>query len=405
MKQGKKMSKGRFLTALVVTFGVIVAILPFVVSAVVEYVLSAKIAEYGLFPDVRMSLGYCWRNGPGIEGDLKVSIIDTPWSVSSEFGASCCEWFAAVHVPKIRFRESDPTVETLLRHFPVPAVSNLVFSGTLSLEAKAERTFSMPVPVWSVKLPLEDVSTSFVANDTPYDLATLRVTLGVKGVADRIDTQPMFLRAQSARAGEFAFTNFTASVYMTERALVVTEAGAGFCDGDVRLYSLFLDRKNLSAGFTVFVDDIDAGRALAHVKGFHGEASGRLHGKIKLRLRNGGKHLRLGDAFLYSTPGETGNLRIEDATPVTDNLALAGLDDATRANVSNALSDLDYSVLRLNLRRTDGDNATLSVTLRGTASRGKVSAPVDLTLNFNGALEQLVNTGLGYSALRKGKKQ
>ena len=64
-----------------------------------------------------------------------------------------------------------------------------------------------------------------------------------------------------------------------------------------------------------------------------------------------GKAIRLSDAFLYSTPGETGKLKLADPTSVTDNLALAGLDEATRGNVADALTDLDYSVLRLNLKR------------------------------------------------------
>ena len=158
-------------------------------------------------------------------------------------------------------------------------------------------------------------------------------------------------------------------------------------------------------GFTLFVDDVDAGETLKHFKGFRGEASGKLHGKVKLFVKEGGRALRLGDAFLYSTPGEVGKLRMADAAPVTDNLALAGIDNATRANVADALTDLDYSVLRLNLKPDKDKTATLSTTIRGTATRGRTSVPVDITLNFNGELEQLINTGLGYSNLLKGKQK
>ena len=192
---------------------------------------------------------------------------------------------------------------------------------------------------------------------------------------------------------------------MTDKAVFVTEAAARFCGGQVNLYSLFLDPKNLNTGFTLFLDDINAGEALAHFNGFSGEASGHLHGKVKLFVREGGKAVRLSDAFLYSTPGETGKLKLADPTSVTDNLALAGLDEATRGNVADALTDLDYSVLRLNLKRGEDRSATLSTTLRGTATRGDLSVPVDITLNFNGDLEQLINTGLNYSNLLKGKQK
>jgi len=405
MEKTKGRLRRKILIGMAVTALIVLALVPVVVPTVVEYLLAKRIAAYGLFPDVRMSLGYCWRNGPGLEGDIEVSVVDSPWRISAEFGASCCEWSAAVHMPETSFSERDSTLRTLLARRPTMAVSNLVYSGKVSLEAKAERTFGLPVPVWSVRMPVRDLSAGCMANDTPYAVEGLRLTLQASGIADRLEIRPVFPRAQTIVAGDFALTNFNAAVHMTDRSFVVTEASAGIFDGSVHVYSLFLNRKSLSTGFTLFVDDIDTGPALAHIKGFRGSASGKLHGKTRLFLREGGKSLRLGDTFLYSTPGKTGKLKLDDATVVTDNLALAGLGEDTRDNVANALSDLDYSVLRFDLRRLSDQNAVLSVSLRGTARRGDMSAPVDLTLNFNGAIEQLLNTGLRYSALKKGKRQ
>ena len=57
------------------------------------------------------------------------------------------------------------------------------------------------------------------------------------------------------------------------------------------------------------------------------------------------------------------------------------------------------------MKRGEGKSATLSTTVRGTATRGNLSVPVDITVNFNGELEQLINTGLGYSNLLKGKQK
>ena len=379
--------------------------LPVAVPPLVEGLIRSKAAEFGLSAVPRMSLGYCWRNGPGIAGSLQVKIKDSPWLVAADFGASCSEWSAAVRMPETAFSESDPVVRTLLAKYPVTAVSNLTFSGSVALSAKSERTFHTPVPVWSAKLPVKDFSASLMAKGKPYALAGLSVTPAARGIADRVDITPMFLRVKSISAAGFDLEGFHASVRVSEKSVLVTEASAGFCGGQVNLYSLFLDPKNLNTGFTLFLDDINAGEALTHVNGFSGEASGRLHGKIKLFLREGGESVRLSDAFLYSTPGEVGKLRLSNPEPLTDNLALAGFDDDARANVANALTDLDYSVLRLNLRRGEGKSATLSTTVRGTATRGEVSVPVDLTLNVNGELEQLVNTSLGYSNLLKGKQK
>ena len=393
------------LIGLAVTVVIVLSVLPVLLPPLVENVDRSKATEFGLSASPKMTLGYCWRNGPGIAGSLQIRIKDSPWLVTADFGASCSEWSASVRMPETAFSENDPVIRTLLEKYPVTAVSNLTFSGSIAFSAKAERTFHTPVPVWSVKLPVKDFSASLMAKDKPYVLTGLSVTPAASGIADRVDIAPMFLRVKSISAAGFDLENFHASVRVSEKSVLVTEASAGFCGGQVNLYSLFLDSRNLNTGFTLFLNDIHAGEALTHINGFHGEASGRLHGKVKLFLREGGKAVRLSDAFLYSTPGETGKLKLTDPTPVTDNLALAGIDEATRNNVADALTDLDYSVLRLNLKRGEGQSATLSTSVRGTAMRGKTSVPVDISINFNGELEQLINTGLSYSNLLKGIKK
>ena len=379
--------------------------LPVAVPSLVESIVRGKLREFGLAdPHVRMNLGYCWRNGPGIAGKFTVHLLPD-WRVTAEFGASCCEWSASVKMPETPFCENNTVIRTLLEKYPVTVVSNLTFSGSIALDAKAERTFRTPVPVWSARLPVRNLSSTFLMADKPYSIEGFSVTPAASGLADHVDIATLRPRAKSIAADGISLSDFHASVRVTDKAVLVTEATAGFCGGQVNLYSLFLEPKNLNTGFTLFLDNISAGEALTHLNGFNGEASGRLHGKIKLFVREGGKAIRLNDAFLYSTPGETGKLKLNDPTPVTDNLALAGLDEATRSNVANALTDLDYSVLQLNLKRGDGRTATLSTTVRGTATRGNLSVPVDITLNFNGELEQLINTGLGYSNLMKGKQK
>ena len=400
----KKAIRG-FLIGLAVTIVIVLSVLPVLLPPIVESIVRAKIGEFGLKSSVKMSLGYCWRNGPGIGGDLSIALTDSPWRVTAEFGASCCEWSASVKMDKTAFSENDTVVQTLLAKYPVTAISNLVFSGSVALDAKAERTFHLPVLTWTAKLPIRNLTAEFTMEDKPYAIKGLSLTPGARGIADYLEVTPMVPRARTLSADGFVMTNFFASVRVTEKAVLITQASAELCGGKVNLYSLFLDPENLNTGFTLFIDDVETGDMLKHIKGFAGDASGRLHGKVQLFIRNGGKSIRLGDAFLYSTPGEIGKLKMADPKPVTDNLALAGIDETTRANVADALTDLDYSVLKLNLKRDNGQSATLSTTVRGSATRGKTSVPVDITVNFNGALEQLINTSLGYSNLMKGKSK
>ena len=400
----RKAVKG-FLIGLAVTVVIVLSVLAVLLPPIVENFVRSKVAEFGLSAFPKMTVGYCWRNGPGIAGTFEIALADSPWRATAEFGASCCEWSASVKMDEATFSENDTVIRTLLEKYPVTAVSNLTFSGSIALDAHAERTFNTPVPVWSAKLPIKNLSAGLMMEDKAYSVQGLSVTPSASGIADHIDIATLRPRAKSITASGFELSDFHASVRVTDKAILVTEAAAGFCGGQVNLYSLFLDPQNLNTGFTLFVDDVNAGEALTHLNGFDGEASGRLHGKVKLFVREGGKAVRLSDAFLYSTPGETGKLKLADPAPITDNLAMAGIDEAVRANVADALTDLDYSVLRLNLKRGEGRSATLSTTVRGTATRGKLSVPVDSTLNFNGDLEQLINTGLGYSNLLKGNQK
>ena len=383
----------------------VLVVLPVAVPPIVESFVRSKVAEFGLCASPKVSLGYCWRNGPGIAGTFEIALADSPWRATPKFGASCCEWSASVKMDETPFSENDTVIRTLLERHPVTAVSNLTFSGSIALDAKIERTFHLPVPIWTARVPIHDLSTGFVFDGKAYSVEALTVTPAAEGIAGYHEVDPMYPRAKSISANGFVMTNFFAAVRVSEEGLLITQASAELCGGKVNLYSLFLDSKNLNSGFTLFIDDVEAGEILDYVNGFSGEASGRLHGKVQLFIRNGGKSIRLGDAFLYSTPGETGKLKLDDPTPVTGNLAMAGIDEATRNNVTDALTDLDYSVLRLNLKRGEEKTATLSTTVRGSATRGKTSVPVDITVNFNGALEQLINTGLGYSNLMKGKSK
>jgi len=400
MKRGAR----RFLCVVCVLLLAVVIAMPTVVPMVIGDVASAKLAELGYPSDVSMVLGYCWRNGPGIRGELHAAVHGSAWRATVSFAASACEWEARVSVPKIDFSESEPLVSRLLEKYPVNSVSNLTFSGAIALDAKAVRTFSMPVPVWSVKVPVSNVVASLVKEGRPLSVNGLTTVSGASGIASHCDISPAFLRAKSFSAAEFTFTNCYAAVRATEKALLVTEAGADFGGGKLNLYSVFVNPKNLNMGFTLFLNEIDAGAVLSHLKGFRGEASGKLHGKVRLFVKEGGKLLRLSDAFLYSTPGEIGKLQMANADTITDNLEMMGVDSAARDNVAKAMANLDYSVLRFDLRRKGGDMATLGVQIKGMATRGGITVPVDVNININGELEQILNRSIGISKQLKEKK-
>lgn len=378
--------------------------LPYVLPPIVEEIAINKLSSLGYPFDVSMKLRYCWTStGPGVQSNVRVSIMDTPWTATGEFMAAPCQWHATARVKETEFTESDRTLYKLLEQHPVKAVSNLTFSGKIALEAEAHRTFDHPIAKWEVKAKLMDASAEMCSKDKPITFQQLNMAAGLSGIGKHIDIHPLFPRARSLTYANFALSNVVMTIRATEKAMIINEATADFFGGKLNLYSCFLDRKDLDAGLTLFLEDIDAGQALTAFPNFKGQATGRLHGKLKLFLKEGGKGLRLRDAFLYSVPGEIGNLQLSDAESMTDTLALAGLDEDNRANVAKALADVDYSVLRFNLKRQSEDEASLNVCLEGKATRGEITVPVVLNITLHGAIEQLINTGLKLNNKRKGK--
>ena len=309
-------------------------------------------------------------------------------------------WSAEIELPPSDLDETEPLVASLLSRVKMPGVSDLKFSGALSLKATAEQTREVPVPVWNATGRLQKLNLSLNANGNPVAISNLRSSFGASGVAQHVDIKPLFPRADSIESAGFTLTNVFASVRATETALLVTEAGANFCGGMLKVYSFFLDPAKLNAGVTLFIDGIDAGETLRHVKGFSGEASGKLHGKLPLYLRNG-KELSLRESYLYSVPGEVGTLKLYDPNPVLDNLALGGVSIETRDNFAKALANLDYTVLKLSLRPEEAERMALGIKLEGSATRGEVTVPVSFEVTFHGDLEQLINTGLKAATRKK----
>lgn len=374
------------------------AAIPFVLPPIVETVVVNRLGKMGYPAELHLQMGYEWTpRGPGLYGKLNASLDNTVWEIAADFGVSFLEWHANVHLPKTEFSESENLVRKLLTQFPVTAVSNLTFSGSVALDASVRRTPGMPVPVWSAKADVRDMSADLVAGDAPISVRKLNLTPSVSGIADHVDIAPLYVRAKSIQAAEFTLTNVYAAVRAEQKLFLVTEAGAGFCGGKISLFSLFLDPEKLNAGFSLFVDNLDAGQVLSHIQGFHGKASGLLHGKIRLFIAEGGKRLRLRDAFLYSSPGEVGKVQIADSSALTDKLELAGIAQSERENVANVLTDVDYSVLKIDMNRTEKNTTALGIKLQGNATRGKLTVPVVVNLMLRGDIEQLINTGLKIS--------
>jgi len=186
------------LVALAVLIAAALIALPRVAPPWIERFAEEKLAEQGFDAKVKLGFGYCWRNGPGVEGLLNVFVPHTPWYVVAKFGASCCEWSAHVMVSETKFSESDLLVKTLLERYPPKGVSNLVSLGSVALDAKAERAGLERRDVGEGLLGEHGVGRTDGCGRRSFRSAR-RV-----GVADHVDIAPMFLCARTKRFEEIS---------------------------------------------------------------------------------------------------------------------------------------------------------------------------------------------------------
>ena len=330
----------------------------------------------------------------GIKGNASLQVSGSPWGANANYGASLTGgWKLSLSVPETVFDETDPLLGALAAASVGNSVSNLMFSGTASLSAEACMTNGMKVPRWNASCRVNGLSATASTVAGKAHVAGVSAGVSASGIDDHFDVAPIRIRAASIGGAGFSLTNAFASLRLEESAYVVTEAGGGFCGGKARLYALRMDPKQLTAGFTMLVDDVDAGKLLCKVSGFNGSASGRLHGKFPMYYRNG--RIRLGNLYLYSTPGEKGSICMNDPEPLVENLAAGGLPPGTRASLSKALRNLTYEVLKLDLRPDKDGSSSLSIAIHGSSSSGSVEVPVSLQLNFHGDIERLINLGIG----------
>ncbi len=128
---------------------------------------------------------------------------------------------------------------------------------------------------------------------------------------------------------------------------------------------------------------------------FKGKIEGVLYGRFPVGFDNG--QVRLSTGFLYSLPGQGGVLKLDDSAPMASLLNRAGIRGDMQQPLAKALSDMDFSAIRMELEpKTDGD-AVLRLKLDGKSNYTEWPAPVALNLNLHGPLEQLVNVGLDWT--------
>jgi hypothetical protein len=214
------------------------------------------------------------------------------------------------------------------------------------------------------------------------------------GVIFRTVERP-FVSFERAKMDNIRFDRGRLDFQVTRRGVLVDRLEIGYCKGSLNAYSVQWDFKNPKDDFVVYADRIDLGEALMMVVPFKGSMKGVLFGRLPVGIDQG--KVKLSTGFLYSLPGQGGAMRLDDNRQMLSLLDQAGVKGDVQLPLSKALSDMDFSMLRLELEpKLDGEG-TLRIKLVGKSNDKAWPAPVDLNLNLHGPLEKLVNMGLDLS--------
>ena len=327
--------------------------------------------------------------GQTATAQLRAGIPDTGLHVNVTLDARADwshAWQVAVTaaVPPTTLVDSE-ALRSLVRKF---AGKELNLTGEVSVTASALLAADKPPMV------------RIVATVTNLDIGCAAEKWQVSGLATCVEAdgprawrtpQGQVLAFQSAKAGDLVWDGGMVRWQFRHDALLVEQADVRWCDGWLHTYGVPLDLHDPRLEADLYAERIELGRLLQQAKALQGTGTGRLYGRIPVKADRGG--LRLEQSYLYSMPGETGILKLTNVDLIDQALEQGRTDAKVRQQVCEALHNLRYSVLRMDLSG-GGTNAVMGFQVLGRSVEQPAAPPVELDVNLHAALEEFLNFGL-----------
>ena len=267
-------------------------------------------------------------------------------------------------------------------------------AGNLAVRADLRMLGSQPYVLGRL-----DVTDGRLTRGT-LDISGIRVNVPFEAGVETRTIQRPFVSFEAMNVGDVRLHNGRVDFQASPREFFIDRMEADFCKGKIHAYSIHLDPKNPSADVTVYADRIDLGEALMYTLPFQAQRiEGVLFGRFPVAVDNG--HIRLKPGYLYSLPGQGGTFRVDDSRKMEPWLAQAGIPPDVKAPLAEALSDMDFSAIRIELdTEGGGGDAMLRLGLMGKSNSKSWPAPIDLKLNLRAPLETLLNMGLDMSRIK-----
>lgn len=357
--------------------------------------------------DVSLSMLFAFAEARGVECSAEgwLGVGPCAWRLPVEAGAKADGSFSCkVSAEGIMLTGKDPLVADILDIALGSKVPDkLEFSANVS--PGFEISGAGGAASWQASVSVSEATVSAPDATVPFSVENARLRGSAEGAGALIKIKPCMVGFDGATVGAVPLGRSYAMLMPDNGRLMISEASFGFCGGAMRLYALYLNLENLTAGFTLFLDNLEMSEFLALFPRLKGStATGRLYGRMPLRFTKEAE-LRLGESFLYTPPGETGSIQIADPAMLTSLLAQSGLPDPVCESLGRALRNMEYEVFRLDLVHPRDEDGRLEIKLRGKTAGGAAPTPVNFNTNINGPIEKLLNLAIKTARMKESFKQ
>ena len=194
-------------------------------------------------------------------------------------------------------------------------------------------------------------------------LEGIQMALWVRDLVKMHSAPGQKLKFTRASFGEMKIENGEIDFQIeSPQSVLVEKSHFNWCDGNVDAPAIRFRSGTEDYNLILYCDRLNLAKVLEQFGAASVTAEGQLNGRIPLRYQNG--QLSFKDGFLFTTPGESGKIRMTDTEILT-----AGIPQDTPQYVQmelarKALEDYDYKWAKLNLT-TEGEDLLLNMQLDG----------------------------------------
>ena len=273
--------------------------------------------------------------------------------------------FAAVP-PTVRLNmtgERDPSAGPVRLERLLPALSGFEISGGLRINVDGMLTGKGI----SARASAELTDGSVAAADRRIYLNGLSAGIEMPLLPALSSAASQHVRVSEIKAGDLVFSDADLQFRLDPAGtLFVEQAVVAWCGGRVQTQSFEIVPGREDYAVTLFCDRLKISEMMGQLGVGQAETGGVVNGRIPLRLKNG--RISFQDGFLYTTPGLSGQIRLESEKLLPEGLPMDTPQFAQLDLTQEALKDYQYDWIRLRLN-TEGEMLTLKMETDGKPAK------------------------------------